>query len=350
MASDERGFATERNGYASGPGPRDRPMGPEPDVLVDLVAATFGNAHRPVHTLGIGLVGTFTPALGAATFCRAKVFQGPPTPVTARFSDGVGSMAGNESTPDVRGLAVRFHAGAVSDANASGDLDLVSMTLPCFFAKTPDDFAQFCRVSVPATATGLASKSAFTEWLMTHPTSATAVDLLGTLGIDVTFGGVSYYGIHAFEYVGPCGTTTTARFSWVPDTPVPPLPRATKLPADPPDRLRREMTARARSGGSPGFSLVMQVQGPGDPADDPTVLWTSTDRRTIGHLQLGGLVADQYWDCEAVRFNPTRLIDGISPSSDPILAARGAAYEVSATRRCEAYPAPSRVPTAYGAP
>ena len=47
---------------------------------------------------------------------------------------------------------------------------------------------------------------------------------------------------------------------------------------------------------------------------------------------------DQYWDCEALRFNPARLIDGIDLSSDPILLARKDAYDVSADRRTAAYP------------
>jgi catalase len=182
------------------------------------------------------------------------------------------------------------------------------------------------------------------EWLAQHPTSMAAVEYVGRLGIDVSYGGVSYYGVHAFEFEGPSGSTF-ARFSWVPDTAVPPLPRGTDMTGKPRDRLRREMTERARTGRSPGFSLVAQVQGPGDATDDPTVLWTSTDRRTLGHLQLGGLVEDQYWGCEALHFNPTRLIDGINQSPDPILAARARAYDVSAERRCAAYPVPARMPS-----
>ena len=332
----------------------------DPGDLVDLVAATFGCAHRPVHAVGTGLVGSFTPALGAATFCRAPIFAGAPIPVTARFSNGNGTMAGDERLADARGLAVRFHCSdsGIDNRTDNGSdvgpdhvaepapgtaLDLIAMTLPCFFARTPDDFADFCRLSVPSPDTGVVDASAMTAWLATHPTSLTAVEMVAQLGIDVSYAAITYFSVHAFNFLGAGAAASTARFSWVPDTPIAQLPASTDLSKEPLDRLRRELTSRVRTGQTPGFQLRVQVQGPNDAADDPTQLWTSTDVRTLGHLTLSGFVHDQFGDCEALRFNPTRLIDGIEATDDPILHARGAAYERSGHRRNLAFASTSRL-------
>ena len=54
----------------------------------------------------------------------------------------------------------------------------------------------------------------------------------------------------------------------------------------------------------------------------------------------------QYWDCEALAFNPARLIDGVSVNpDDQIIAARQVAYDVGHTRRTVIYPRPSRLPS-----
>ncbi len=310
----------------------------DPALLVDVVNAQFGGAHRAVHAVGIGLTGRFTPAADAKSFCRAAIFTGDPVGVTARFSNSDGTMKGDDRIPDVRGLAVRFH---VAD---NSSLDMVAMTLNGFFARTPEEFVEFSRLNVPDPGTGVVNADALREWLMTHPGALMAFMVYQQLGVDVTYGGLTFHGVHAFNYVNDRSATTTARFSWVPDQPVASLPRDTDTSSYPKDFLRRDITERARSGNAPGFTLRMQLQGPGDPESDPTQVWRSTNVRDVGHLQLGGLVADQYWDCEALRFNPTRVIDGIELSSDPVLHARRNAYETSAGRRTAAYPVPSELP------
>lgn len=305
-------------------------------VLVDLVAATQGAIHRPIHAAGIGLAGSFTPAPDATKFSSAAIFAGDPTPVTVRFSDGVGRLGGDQRKPDIRGFATRFHVG---DDPAS-DLDMIAMTLPTFFASTPESFEAFTRVMVPSVVTGVPDADAITEWVRENPTSQYALGFVRSEGIEVSYGSVDYFSVHAFNYTNSGGDTTCARFLWKPDHPQARLPRDANLSHQPPDRLRRGITAQARAGDAPGFALIAQIQGPDDPSNDPTVPWQSQNFLPLGHLQLGALVDDQYWGCEALHFNPTRLIDGIALSDDPILAARGDAYEVSADRRCAAYPAP----------
>lgn len=310
----------------------DASAGAEPEVgyLIDNLNASFGGAHRTAHAIGIGLRGTFVPALDAATFSIAAMFVQSSTLVTARFSNGPGGWVDDDRPPDVRGLAVKFHL--------ADEADMIAVSMDSFFVKTPEQFVEFLQLIVPTPQTGLPNERALAAWLATHPNAAVAFAELQNVGVDTSYGGLTYNSLHAFRFVGE--KSTTARFRWIPDQPSPRLPRKADTSGWPSDYLRREIVARVRAGNGPGFTLVALLQGPGDPDDDSSVIWRSTTTRTLGHMQLSAMVSDQYWGCEALRFNPCRVIAGIELTPDPVLLSRQDAYEVSADRRCAAYPPP----------
>ena len=307
--------------------------------MVDTLNASFGGAHRTAHAVGIGLRGRFVPEKEAAGFSVAKIFAGPATPVTARFSNGSGGRNIDDRQPDVRGISVKFHLGDDFDtAGAGGDLDMIAVSMDSFFVKTPEEFLEFLRLTVPVPETGRPNAAAFKEWFATHPNAWATYSAVGELGPDRSFAGLQYNSLHAFRYTNSLGNVSVARFSWIPEQPADRFPLGTDTSTWPSDYLRREIVARVRDGNGPSFSLVAQLQGPDDPDDDSSVVWRSTEFRTLGRLTLGALVADQYWDCEALRFNPGRMIDGIAMSPDPVLHARHVAYDTSADRRTAAYP------------
>lgn len=311
--------------------------GPDAEVLVDTLNASFGGAHRTAHSIGIGLTGTFTPSLSASRFCSAKVFEPESdTMVTARFSNGPGGWVNDDRPPDVRGLAVKF--------DLDPDLDMIAVSMDAFFVKTPEEFVEFLQHTMPEPGTGVPDAEAFATWLGTHPNAFRVYQQLTSLGYDQSYASLAYNSLHAYEYSNSDGVTTTARFSWVPDIELARLDRNTDVSGWEPDYLRRDIVARVRRGDPAIFRLVAQVQGPGDPSDDSSTVWKSKDLRELGQLRLGALVADQYWGCEALRFNPCRVIDGIRPSDDPVLISRGSAYKNSAQRRTVSYPPPSRLP------
>ena len=74
----------------------------------------------------------------------------------------------------------------------------------------------------------------------------------------------------------------------------------------------------------------MTVAGQGDDINDPTKVWDTTRLRVVlGELWITDIAADNGAACESLSFNPTRLAPGIECSDDPVLAARGDAYEYS---------------------
>src|SRR6478672_13525666 len=106
---------------------------PRPDQLVDALNGVFGKhaGDRAAHTKGICLTGQFKPAPDAPSLSKAPQF-GKQVGITARFSLGGGNPQAPDNAQDnVRGLAVRFDLG--NGANS----DLVTISAPMFFAKTP---------------------------------------------------------------------------------------------------------------------------------------------------------------------------------------------------------------------
>jgi catalase len=86
------------------------------------------------------------------------------------------------------------------------------------------------------------------------------------------------------------------------------------------------------------WHLIITVANPDDPTDDATRLWH--EGRDHERIDAGTIVIDRAQSqtdgpCRDVNFDPLILPDGIQPSSDPLLAARSAAYAVSFDRRMQ---------------
>ncbi len=82
------------------------------------------------------------------------------------------------------------------------------------------------------------------------------------------------------------------------------------------------------------FHIKAQLAASGDPTKDATQAWPD-DRKVVdlGVLTIDRTVADSAAAERKLLFLPGRLIDGIEPSDDPLIAARDAAYAVSFGRR-----------------
>lgn len=323
------------------------------EALVDAIVKDFPDhdrSTRPVHAIGIGVIGTFVANPVAREFSTAEHLSGVEIPVTVRFSNGSGSPVERDGAVDVRGMATKFRLPSAVDT------DIIAMTLPMFFVRTVDEFFAFTRAGIPRAErptsfvekvldilrlrqsapdpgpTGVGGDRGLIEYANWHGFAVDAV--MGAAGVVTpsSYARAAYHAIHAFRATAPDGTVRFVRLHWEPVAGVLPIDagHASTLPAD---YLHTELAGRlARD--DVRFELRAQVADAGDPIDDPTVVWS--DRRlrlTLGELRLTALVADQVRDCEHLSFNPTRVVPGLECSDDPILAARRAAYEVSCERR-----------------
>src|SRR6185295_13897617 len=106
-----------------------------------------------------------------------------------------------------------------------------------------------------------------------------------------------------------------------------------------PDYLQEEILARITSAPA-AFRLLVVLGEDGDPVDDPTAAWPDERQSVeIGRLELTGAETERERDGDVLVFDPTRVVDGIELSEDPILRFRQRAYAVSVERR-SGIPAP----------
>ena len=118
--------------------------------IVDALNAVHGvhTGFRAAHAKGSCCRGSFVAAAEASGLCVAPHLQGAEVPVTVRFSNGSGRPTRADGARDERGMAVKFH---LPDGRTT---DIVSLSLPVFFVRTPEDFLAFLDAQRPDPATG----------------------------------------------------------------------------------------------------------------------------------------------------------------------------------------------------
>ena len=298
------------------------------DAINDISGAHEG--HRAAHSKGTLLAGTFTPSGSGLT--TAAHMQSEPVRVTARVSNGGGDPAIPDYAKEGRGLAVKFY---LPDGSTT---DIVALSLPCFFARTPEDFLEFTRARKPDPETGQPDFAKIGAWLEKHPEAGPAIQAAVTADPPESYATVVYNSIHSFKWTAPDGDERWVRYRFEPEAGERTLSEddARALGRD---YLQEEILARDVA----AFRLVVVIASEDDAVNDPTVAWPS-DRETVevGRLELTGPDTERERGGDILVFDPTRVTDGIELSDDPILHFRPRTYAVSVTRRSGA-PAPASV-------
>ncbi|MEA2682088.1 MAG: catalase [Chloroflexota bacterium] len=296
--------------------------------LVDTLHSVHGEhpGHRAAHAKGSCATGTFTASPEAAALTRAAHMQGDPVPVTIRFSNGSGIPAYPDyARSDGRGLAVKFH---LPDGGSS---DMVALTLPVFFARDPESFMEFLRVTRPDPETKQPDLAAVGAFLERHPETQAALGaaMAGTLPASYLM--CRYNGIHAFQLVDAGGGSRWVRYHWDPEA-----GERTLTPEEAREGGREYLQEELReriSRGPAALRLVFVLGREGDSLVDPTQAWPDDREEVIaGRLEVSAVA--EPGTCEPLVFDPTNVVDGIALPDDPILHARSVAYARSfASRR-----------------
>jgi catalase len=339
-----------------------------PGALIDGLYADFPDYRpgtRPIHTKGISVEGFFRPSRAASHYCVANHFAALPTrtpeliPVVVRFSHANGSPV-PDGTRQIHGMAVKFYGGDLAFDQRSGtqrsslETDLVCMNVPMFIAKTPDKVLEFEQAYVPRPVIKptLMEKLRALLTMCPLPPQIPGVKESGDaglirfaqryqpaqaftvansmLGMPVSFTRSTYHAVHAFDLEGSDGVHRMARFTFEPANGV----RNEEKDHFAENYLEDELIERLDGPAPSRFTLKAQLADQWDDSSDPTKPWPLNRRRIgMGTLSLTNLVADQDTYCERLVFNPMRLVPGISPSDDPLLAARREIYNLSQERR-----------------
>jgi catalase len=294
------------------------------DAINDLAGRHEG--HRAVHAKGTLLAGTLTATPEGAALTRAAHLQGDQMKVTARFSNGGGDPGGPDHGQDGRGLAVKAY---LPDGSTT---DFVSVNLPCFFVRTPEDFLEFTRARVPDPETGRPDMAKLGPFFEAHPEAMTAIQAALSPERPESYASVRYNGIHTFRWIPADGEPRWVRWVWEPVGGEATISKdAAKERGD--DYLLEEVEERASAGGV-AFDLVVTLGEDDDPLADPTAVWPEEREKVVAaRLELTGPDIEREQEGDVLVFDPMRVTDGIEPSDDQILHIRSHAYAESVLRR-----------------
>lgn len=297
----------------------------------DLVAAVHRDTggifagFRAAHAFGRIYAGTFTATPAAKDLTRAAHFQGTPVPVTARLSGASGDP--RKPASNIVAMATKFY---LPDGTVT---DLIAITLPAFFARTPEEFIAFTEAHTADPATGQPELAKLKAFMASHPNGARVLQLLLTQPALVSFAQISYRPLHTYHFVNASGVGRWARYHWEPEAGVAGQP-IEELAKQPHDYLYEELEGRLRAG-PVAFRLELELAQDGDPVDDPSALWPDgRERVVVGRLELFRRTTEEEIGDPVMMHDPTAVTDGIEVSpDDQIIAVRRGAYLVSVAER-----------------
>jgi catalase len=301
------------------------------EQLVDALATLYGShpGHRAAHAKGVLCAATFTATASGRALSRAPHFQGDTHRAHVRFSNGSGDPTAADAERDGRGLALKVYlAGGATT-------DVIGLTLPAFFVRTPEDLLAFNAARRLDPATGQPDMERVGAFLAEHPETVPAVTAAITAPTPASYAALTYHGIHAYRFVAADGPARHGRYHFVPEAGEAAL-TADEAAARDRDYLGAELGERLAAGPAV-FHVDVEVAEAGDPVDDPTAIWPEgRERVRAARLEITGLAFDRERDGDVLVFDPTRVTDGIELTADPILHARSGAYRVSVARRTAA--------------
>jgi catalase len=103
----------------------------------------------------------------------------------------------------------------------------------------------------------------------------------------------------------------------------------------PRDFLERALINRMRQGPA-RWDMILTIGEPGDPEDDPTILWPANRKELkVGTLTIASATSEKQAGSYGINFDPLMLADGVAATNDPVLLFRSASYAVSHTRRLQ---------------
>ena len=288
----------------------------EPREAIDRLRSAFGGpgGHRTLHAKGRFYAGTFTATSEATALCRASHLDGRPHDVLVRWSNASGNADQPDGVPDIRGMALKL------SGDDGSPFDLLGQTSPVFPTDDPEVFVQITEAS--------RSQLRLLRYMATHPGVARRL-LKGASGLKKhrSFAETTFYPLHAYGWLDAGGSRSWVRYVFEPAGGEAPTGDFTG-----PDRLFEELAARLALG-PVAYDVWVTVAAEGDDPHHVTSQWQGARRLLAGRLSVTSEVEDPETGGRPTVFDPTREVDGIELSDDPVLHYRRGAYTESVARR-----------------
>ncbi len=296
-----------------------------PAQLVDTLNALYGQhaGARAAHAKGVTFEGQFKPSRAAPSISKAPHLRGP-VPVVVRFSafSGVPSIADNDGQAGPRGLAIKFKLPNCNET------DIVAHTLNGFPSATATDFHELLTAMVKS-AGNVARPTPLDTYLDGHPVTKAMLSVRER--VPASYGTVPYFGANAFKFSNARNQVTFGRYRLLPVAGARFLTdqQAANLGANAlGDEIRRRVKARPVK-----FKLVLQLAGPSDNLNDPSLPWPESRKLVeLGVITIVGPPGKEAAADKALVFLHSALSAGIE-AQDPMISVRSNAYVVSFERR-----------------
>jgi catalase len=292
-----------------------------PAAVISALEGAYGvhPGQRRNHTKGMCALGSFAGSPEAEVYSRSALFSGPTIPVVARFSLAGGNPDAADTDKSPRGMALEFRF-------SDGTLQHMTMlNTPMFFANMPRTFLDKMLALKADPATGKPNPEALKAFAESHPDNKGQADFLAENNPPPSYANSAYYGIHTFKFINRDNTTTLVRFRFVPEGGEKQLSNA-ELKSMPADFLEQALIERTKQG-AVRWDMIVTIGQPGDPQDDPTLLWPK-DRKEVkaGVLTISSAMPQPGAECEKINYDPLVMADGIAPTNDPVLFFRSPSY------------------------
>jgi catalase len=296
--------------------------------VVSAIEGTFGvtPGERRNHTKGVCALGEFVGSPKVVAYSRSALFSGKSIPVIARFSVAGGNPKVPDTVKNARGMALEFRL-------PKDNLQHITMlNTPMFGAATPSSFFDQIVAMKPDPATGRPDPEKIKAFKATHPDNRAQAEFLEQNNPPVSYANSAYFGIHTFKFINKKNKTTMVRWYFVPEDGEKRLSndQLKSMPANFLDQALMERTKK----GPVHWDMMVWIGQPGDPEDNPTLLWPENRKQfKAGTLTLTSAMPQKGAECEKINFDPLVMNDGIAPTNDPILLFRSPAYAVSFGKR-----------------
>ena len=304
------------------------PVASLPQQIADAMVKVNGGIHtgfRFNHAKGIVVSGSFKPTAQAKLVSQAAHFNGPPVPVTVRFSNGPGVPDNPDNSPasGPRGMSIRFALPG------GGFTDIMAISHNGFVVGTGEDFLAFFK-AIGASGPDAPHPKPIETFMASHPRAAKFAQEVAV--VPRSYATLAYFSNNAVVFVDGNGKKQPVRYQIVPVAGVATLDSAAAGKADG-NFLSEELAGRLARGPAQ-FRLFAQLSNPGDPTNDGSMVWPDDRKRVLlGTISLTKIEPNQEELQRSLAFNPTFLTNGIELSDDPLPAVRSAVYALSVAHR-----------------
>lgn len=303
-------------------------QGPAPEDFVNALEDREGihKGFRRAHAKGVCGTGYFLGNGKASDLSKALLLEdGRKTPVTFRFSLGGGLPLAPDTRRAPRSMALILHQD-------DGHQWRTAMNhVPVFVIKDPADFPRLHRAHVPDPSTGKPDPAKVKAFFDKHPEAQNFNKALKDGPLPASFLTSPYYSANAFILENAGGAKQPVRWSFYPEAGVTSITDEDLKKQDP-NFMFQNLKERIDQGNAK-WQLEFQLAAGSDNLADPTTPWPDDRPR----VNAGTLVLEEISDrspyCDSQNFDPSILPPGITASSDPLIFARSAAYNVSQERR-----------------